>query len=171
MVKKAPSTLAPPIEETEEEERKYPTLEEEGVSVSQAFREAIFLAPEGFLMISMAIFVDLSEVLVEVFLPGPGHIISVIIDLGAIVIIGGWMFFRSFLKGREMGRLPPSLGKRSKIMREKGLEAAARAAQKAEKWGKRLRWLRPLLVITEMIPVIGSIPGWTIAVYLELKYG
>ena len=167
----APSEKGAKREPEEAVEEKYPTLEEEGISVSQAFREAIFLSPEGILMMSAAIFADLSEVLVEVFLPGPGHIISVIIDIGAIIFIGGWMLFRSMIKRREMGETPPPLWKRRKVMKERGIEAVGRAAQKAAKWGRRLKWLLPLLVVAEMIPVLGSIPGWTVAVYLELKYG
>jgi hypothetical protein len=109
-----------------------------------------FLSPIGIIMMGVAVFADVSEALIEL-IPIVGPILSVIIDIGALLIIGGWMYLRS-----GVIRAPR--------------KTAARIG-KAAKWAKRLKWLRPLCIIIEMIPVIGSAPAWTIAVYLELKYG
>lgn len=109
-------------------------------------------------MISFAAFIDVSEFFAEL-IPGAGTILSIIIDIVALILIGAWMFLRSgvikieFLPIKTRKRTIPFLTKRAK-------------------WLKRLKWLRPLLIGTEMIPIIGSIiPGWVVAVYFELKYG
>ena len=109
-----------------------------------------FLSPIGIIMLGVAVFADVSEFLVE-FIPIVGQILSILIDICALLIIGGWMYFKS-------GVIKAPKKTIAKI-------------GKAAKWAKRLKWIRPLCIIIEMIPIIGSAPAWTIAVYLELKYG
>ena len=138
---------ATPVEEAEPEE---------GISEIEALRKGIFSSVVGFTMMSLAAFVDISELFAEL-IPGAGTILSIIIDLAALLFIGGWMVLRSgrigFIPTKTRKRTIPILAKRAR-------------------WLKRLKWLRPLLIGTDMIPIIGSIiPGWIVAVYLELKYG
>lgn len=110
----------------------------------------VFFGPEGVIMMAVAIFVDLSEFLVE-FIPGIGQIISILIDIFAVLFIGGWMYVRSGTI-KITGKTAVRIGK-------------------ALKWAKRIRWLRPLCFVLECIPgIVGSLPLWIIIVYLELKY-
>ena len=118
--------------------------------VKEEVLSSAFLSPIGIIMMGVALFADVSEALIEL-IPIVGPILSVIIDIGALLIIGGWMYLKSgILKAPQ--------------------KTAARVG-KAAKWAKRLKWLRPLCIVIEMIPIVGSAPAWTIAVYLELKYG
>ncbi len=121
--------------------------------VMETARSGIFLSPEGFIMMSTAMIVDILELFIpfEPFDP---------IDIFALIFFGAWMVFRAMLGGRKPEIRVP----------EKAKKAAA-AVQKATKWAKRLKWLRPLLFILEMIPLVGAAPFWVVAVYLELKHG
>jgi len=115
-----------------------------------AERIGTFLSPEGIIMMSLAIFLDGSEFLVN-YIPVIGQTISVIIDIIALLFIGGWMLFRSGII-RAPKRVTARVGK-------------------AVKWAQRLKWLRPLFIVIEFIPIVGSIlPLWVVVVYLELKY-
>ena len=108
----------------------------------------VFLTPAALVMLSFAFFVDVSEFLVE-FIPVAGQIISIAIDIIAVIFIGLWTYFRSGtmqVTGKAAGRMT-----------------------KAAKWAKRMKWLRPLCIVLEMIPVVGSLPLWILVVYLELK--
>ena len=105
------------------------------------------LSPEGILMLIFAISLDLAG-LVE-FIPVIGNLLSYLPDILGTLIIGGWILFRSQTLGATR-------------------RAAARIG-KAGKWARRLRWLRPLLIIGEYIPVGGMLPFWSILVFLELR--
>jgi len=143
-------------QETAAEEKAETSSSQEGTraekisEIMETARAGIFLSPEGFIMMSTAALVDV----VELFIPfepiDP-------VDIFAIIFFGAWMVFRSMIKGKK-----PEL---------KVSKKAAATIQKAAKWAKRLKWLRPLLFILEMIPIIGAAPLWVVAVYLELKHG
>lgn len=98
-------------------------------------------SPEGVIMMIIATVIDLLDFFTGSFF---------VVDIFAIALIGGWMLFRS-------GQLKVTKG------------AGARMA-KAAKWAKRLRWIRPLFILIEFIPVVGMLPLWIILVYFELKY-
>jgi len=119
------------------------TESEENISASQAPRQGIFLSPEGFIMMSLAVIVDIGELFIPLEPIDP-------LDIFALIFFGAWMFFRS-------GQIRVS-------------KKSTAAVKQITSWAKRLKWLKPLLFITEMIPVIGAAPCWIIAVYLELKY-
>mgnify|MGYP005850875927 CR=1 FL=1 len=104
-------------------------------------RKGTLFGPEGILMISLAIMIDLAG-LVE-FIPVVGNVISFIADLVGIIFIGGWMFFRS-----------------------QQVTVTKRAVTRMT---RLLRWLRPLAFIGEFIPFVGILPLWTIVVYFELQ--
>lgn len=106
-------------------------------------------SPEGIIMLSMALLVDGGELLFE-FIPGAGQIISIAIDIFAVLFFGFWMwFFHS---------------KRAKITPK-----AAVSRAKVLQWGKRMKWLRPLCFLIELIPIGSSfLPLWILIVYLEL---
>jgi len=112
-------------------------------------KTGIFFSPEGIIMMGMAISVDVSEFLVE-FIPVVGQIISILIDVFAVLFFGTWMYIRS---------------RTVKIPKRTAIKVG-----KALKWAKRLRWLRPLCFVLECIPGVGSLPLWILIVYLELKY-
>lgn len=135
-----------PVSSTEEN-----TQAEKFSEIMETARAGIFLSPEGFIMMSTAMVVDILELFIpfEPFDP---------VDIFAFVFFGAWMVFRSMLKGEKIGE-------------KKVPKKAAAAVQKATKWAKRLKWLRPLLFILEMIPLVGAAPFWVVAVYLELKHG
>jgi len=110
-------------------------------------RQGALFSPEGVLMLTLAVFVDLGG-LVEL-IPVIGSILSYGVDIFGLIFIGGWMFFRSQTI-QTTGRAAARLGKISK-------------------WAKRMKWLRPLLIIGEFIPIVGILPLWIIAVYFELQ--
>ena len=112
-------------------------------------KAGVFFSPAALIMLPLAAVIDVSEFFIG-GIPVIGQIISIILDIVAIVFIGGWMWFRS-------GTMTVSKGTQARIA-------------KVAKWAKRLKWLRPLLIILEFIPIVGSAPLWVIAVYLELKY-
>ena len=113
---------------------------------------AKLLSPEGIIMLSMALLVDGGELLVE-FIPYVGQIISIVIDIFAVLFFGFWMWFRS-----GTITVPKETGKR-----------IAKATAKVTKWAKRMKWLRPLCFIIELIPIGSSfLPLWILIVYLEL---
>ena len=132
------------------EEKEELVSEEIEISKWQAFRERIFLSPEGIIMMTTAFLVDLGELFIPLEPIDP-------LDIFALVFFSSWMIFRAMLKGKS-----PEIRVSKK---------AAATLQKAAKWAKRLKWLRPLLFILEMVPLVGAAPCWMIAVYLELKYG
>jgi len=139
-------TLAAPEEEISEGEV---------IAVEQAVKKTgALLSPEGIIMLSMAFFVDIGELLVE-FIPGAGQIISIVIDIFAVLFFGFWMWFRS-----GMITVPKKTGER-----------IAKVTAKATKWAKKMKWLRPLCYIIELIPIYSSfLPLWILIVYLELIY-
>lgn len=72
-----------------------------------------------------------------------------ITDIIGIIIIGGWTYFRS-----------------QTIKVTKG---AAGKIGKTGKWAKRMKWLRPLMILGELIPYVGALPCWTLLVFFELQ--
>jgi len=107
-----------------------------------------FFSPAALIMLSLAALADLGELVINL-IPVVGQIVSILIDIMAVVIIGGWMWFRS-------GQITTSQKTQQRIA-------------KFAKWAKRLKWLRPLLIILEFIPIVGALPLWILAVYFELK--
>ena len=128
-----------------------------------------FFTPEGFIMMSLAVSIDAGEVIVG-FIPYAGPVLSIILDAIGLVVIGGWAFFRSQLKGGEKPEIP----KKGIKQLAKSAGKAGKKIGKAAKWLKRLKWLRPLLLFLEVFPLFEVMPdfifGWTLLVYLELKY-
>jgi len=135
---------------TEEEIETPPAQEEAPQETEQASRGGVFLSPEGIIMMMTSFLVDIGELFIPLEPIDP-------LDIFAIVFFGAWMVFRSMIKGKK-----PEIRVSKK---------AAATVQKAAKWAKRLKWLRPVLFILEMIPLVGAAPFWVVAVYLELKHG
>ncbi len=124
-------------------------------TIEDTFQKGALLSVEGFIMMSVAAAVDGGELLFEL-IPGIGTAISILIDIFALLFIGGWMYFRS-----GQITVPKKTGDR-----------IAKVGAKAAKWAKHLKWLRPLCFIIEMIPIGSSIlPLWILVVYAELKSG
>lgn len=109
----------------------------------------IFFSPEGVIMMTMALVVDISQLATEL-IPLINLVVPFLMDLFAIFFIGGWMYMRS---------------RTLQVTQKTALRIG-----KAAKWAKRLRWLRPLFIFLEFIPIANSLPLWAILVFMELKY-
>jgi len=107
-----------------------------------------FLTPIGISMIILAILVDVSEFLIEL-IPFVGQIVSVFIDIFAVLFIGGWMLIRS-----------------------KSISLPKRTSAKISKATRSLRkfkWFKLANIIFELTPIVSSFaPCWVIAVITEL---
>ena len=68
-----------------------------------------------------------------------------IVDIIALLLFGSWMYLRS------------------------GQATISAKSAKALKMARTMRWLRPLLIIIECIPIVGMLPCWALVVYFELK--
>lgn len=112
----------------------------EQIEAVEVERQGAILSPAGLIMLPLAAIIDIIDFFVASIL---------ILDIVAILVIGGWIYSRS-------GQLKATRG------------ATARLG-KAAKWAKRLRWLRPLLIVIEFIPIVGMLPLWVLLVYFELK--
>lgn len=105
-------------------------------------------SPEAILMMPLAVLFDLIGLILLFFADGV-IIISLILDLLAILIFCPWMFLRS-----QTIVVPEGTKKRV----ETGLAKIFRGPWK--------RYLTP--IIGEVIPFVGALPFWTLAVYYEL---
>ena len=126
--------------------------EESAETTSLGLRVNLFTV-EAVMMLSLAAFIDVGEALFEL-IPGPGTIISGMLDIFALIFIGIlWMhFFRS-----------------KKITAP---EKTASRIKGAIKFTKKYKWLKPFCIIFEMIPIVSSIaPLWIVAVFIELASG
>lgn len=109
---------------------------------------ANLFTPGAVIMLTFAVLVDGGEAFFEL-IPFVGGIISIIIDIVALIFIGAWMYFRS-----KKITPPEKTGQRIKS---------------TIKSGKKYKWLKPLCMGFEMIPVVSSIaPLWVVAVFIEL---
>lgn len=122
-----------------------------------------FLSPEGLIILPFAIIIDAIGIILIIF----GLDDFWITDIIAIAIIGGWSYFRSQIKksNQEM----PSL-KKIKETREtvKELRAGEKAVKTTSR-AKRIKWLKPLAFVGELIPYVGWLPLWTVYVIAELQ--
>ena len=95
-------------------------------------------------MLGLAIAVDGLEFVLDIIPSGVTQILSIILDVCAFAIIGSWMLWRS-----------------------QSITAPTKAVSRLSKAAK---WLKPLCMITELIPVLSSfVPLWVVAVWFELK--
>jgi len=105
---------------------------------------------EGIMMISFATFIDAGEALFECF-PPVGTILSVMLDVIALIFIS--ILWMHFFRGKKITVSGNSGSRMKKIM----------------KTGKKYKFLKPLCIIFEMIPIVSSIaPLWIGVVLLEL---
>lgn len=106
---------------------------------------------EAVMMISFAVFIDAGEFVVEL-IPFAGQVLSVILDIIAIIVIGAWMYlFRS---------------KKITVPKKKKLTGGMRKIMKS---AKKFKWLKPACMIFEMVPIFSSFaPLWIAAVLFEL---
>jgi len=135
-----------PVEEKEPAAPAEETEEEpeEDLAEARINKVANLLSVEGAIMLPLAILFDLISLILLIFaLDDFG-----ITDIFGILLIGGWMFSR----GQTV-----AMPEKTKQKVEKGLKKLFR--------GKG-RFLTP--VIGEVIPYVGALPFWTLAVYYEL---
>ncbi len=119
-----------------------------GVGAGDIRKATAFLSPEAFYLFPIAIALDLTGIILIFF----GLDDFWITDIIGILLIGGYLYFRS-------GTLKVTYRAEERI---------TKTVTKVAKWAKRLRWLRPLLMFLEFIPYVGVAPCWIILVYLEL---
>ena len=100
------------------------------------------LSAEGLFMLTVALLVDIVELFIPLEPIDP-------VDIFAIALFGSWTFMRS-------GQMRLKKGSAAKV-------------GKAAKLAKRMKWLRPVLYVGEMVPFVGAAPLWVVSVYLELK--
>ncbi len=131
-----------------------PSPEQEPQEESQEAQETSnglgsLVSPEGMVMLALAIFFDLMGILLFFLsLFGIGIIISWLCDALALLMIGGWMFFKLATKSA------PGLGQ----------------SQKGKITNRRVLKRLGIAGVIEMIPFVGDIwPSWIIAVYKTLK--
>ena len=99
--------------------------------------------PEAFVIFPLAALLDLAGLIILCC----GLDDFWILDTIGLILIGGWMFVR-------IGHIT----------------ATKRAAQMAEKTGKKLLKRTGLAFLIEIIPWVGGLaPSWVLAVYFELK--
>jgi len=130
----------PPEKEPAEEEPE--TEETGGIEIGKIGN---LFSPEAVIMLPLAILLDLIGVILICF----GLDDFGITDIFGILLFGSWMYFRS-----QTIAVPEKLKKRA----ETGLRKLFRGPWK--------RFLTP--IIGEVIPYVGVLPMWTLAVYYEL---
>jgi len=114
-----------------------------------------FFSPEAFVILPLAIILDLIGIILVCFALDDFWITDII----GFAIIGSWSFLRSRAKNAESRVQISDIRKRQeRIKKIKQTKKTGRMA----KWGKRLKFL-------EFIPYVGAIPFWTISVYFDLK--
>jgi hypothetical protein len=106
---------------------------------------AAILKPAGFIFMPLAILLDLTGIILLCF----GLDDFWITDIIGLITIGFWTYFNS--------------------QTAKVTHGAKERLTKLTKTARRLRWLRPLLIILEFIPYVGAAPCWIIIVYFELQ--
>ena len=117
-----------------------------------------YFTTEGVFMMGLALVVDILEIVLD--LTGVGAIVQIAIDIAAFLIIGGWMMSR----GSDI-KVSKRAAENLKKVTKKQFEAAS------AKWAKRLKWMRVVMPIFELIPFVSIVPMWVVGVYFELKYG
>ncbi len=118
-------------------------------------------SPEGALMITIAVFIDLFDFAFE-FFPGLGSIGSLLLNITAVIFFGAWLFLRG-----KVFQVPAS--KTGQKIEKAGAEIKKEIGAIIKRAGK-FRWLlRPLIFILEFIPLVSALPLWTWLVYSELK--
>lgn len=109
---------------------------------------------EAVIMITFAVIIDVGEFFADLIGLIPivgiaGQVLSVILDIIALIFIGLWMYTRS-----------------------KKITVPAKTAagiKKVTGFAKKFKWLKPACMIFEMIPIVSSLaPLWIVAVLLEL---
>ena len=107
--------------------------------------QGTLFSPEAVLMLFVAGILDAIGIILIFFLLDDFGVTDII----GILTIGIWIWFRSQTMKMTRG--------------------ASKTAAKVGKWGKRLKWLRPLCIIGEFIPYVGVAPFWLLLVYAELQ--
>lgn len=109
---------------------------------------------EAVMIITFAVIIDVGEFFADLIGLIPivgiaGQVLSVILDIIALIVIGLWMYTRS----RQI-TVPTK---------------TAAGIKKVTGFAKKYKWLKPACMIFEMIPIVSSFaPLWIAAVLLEL---
>jgi hypothetical protein len=125
-----------------------------------------FLTPEGLMMMSLAGMLDMAGFLFTLLdlAFGVGEIPSLVSDGLGLLLVGSWLMFRS---GASVS-LPSAQeisGKRKGAVQQVGKKLSGQARSVGRKSFSRLMGA----FVTEVIPLLGALPFWTILVYSELK--
>ena len=122
--------------------------EQEGPDALQTAGGGIgaLFSPEGVIMMPIAVILDLVGIILIIFALDDFFITDII----GIIFISAWMFIRS-----STAAVPERMQKRTQT----GVAKLFRGS----KWKK---FLTP--IIGEVIPYVGALPCWTLAVYYEI---
>lgn len=183
------ATLEKPREETEELPEESPeetaseeVAEREGGEDEEVRKIVTFLGPEGVIMMTFAVALDVLGIIFFIldFVYGIGEIPSYISDGLGIAFFGTWVFFRSQFQthgySEAAERVKATRDRRKAMPREEKkkiiqlMKSKAKEGTKALRAGRRV-FLRFLITtIGELVPVLGNIlPMWTWFVWSELK--
>jgi hypothetical protein len=107
------------------------------------------LLPEGLIMMMTAFIFDFLGIFISA-IPVIGLAASSLVDITAFIVFGLWMLLR--------GKKP------------KGTKKTVQTLGKATRWIKKTKWLKPVCMFINIIPVVGSlIPLWSLVVYAEVQ--
>ncbi len=185
-----PDELAETIEEAEDElEEGDIDEEEDDESETDADYEEMthsfsyrLMNPINLSMFILACCVDGAELVLDVIgiiavetgvVPVVVGVIALILDIGALFIIGFWLLSKTgtaVLSKRAL-KLGSQTAKKGAAMATEESEKMAQLIANWTKWAGRLKWIRFLAPIFEMLPYVSIVPMWAVAVYLEIKYG
>ena len=144
---------------------------------------AVFLIklanPLHLCLFGIALVVDAVEVvldLIGLFTSASGvgaaamAVIAFFFDLVAFLTIGLWLFFKAS-SAVASGKLAERVkGKLKGAITGEVKKEAVKGATKAARWGSRhLNWIRVFVPLFELIPYVSAVPGWTLAVWAEIK--
>ncbi len=118
-----------------------------------------FMSVEAFVMIFVACLVDGGEVLLEL-IPLVGWILSALLDFFALFFFGFWMMLRS--DGPKKITVPKKTAANIK-----------KITVKTSKWAKRMKWIRPICFLFELIPlpfISSALPLWVAVVIMEIAF-
>ena len=142
-----PEEIEEKPEATSQEEPESPEENEEESSeeIGGLTGTGNLFSPEGVIMMTVAVILDLVGIILLLFALDDFFITDII----GIIFISGWMYLRSSTMA-----VPEKMQERT----QKGLAKLFR--------GKWKKFLTP--IIGEVIPYVGALPCWTLAVYYEI---
>lgn len=123
------------------------------------------LSPEGFLVITGAVILDIAGVICAILIAalGTGAILSYIPDAIGIISFGFWIFLRHRKEKGSVKAGKESIGKVADMAKSRKQTMSKAKGFRIGKLGKF-----GFSSLGELIPLVGALPFWTIFVLSEL---